>query len=294
MSVKEGQARWASLQRVTPRMIRTHVRNLYWEYRKATSRNRVLPDFIIVGAQKSGTTSLWSYLIQHPHIIPSYPERVHFFDGGLNPAIDHFTLGEEWYRAHFPLKKRLGGHDKTFEWAPLYFYNPLAPSRMAEIIPNAKLIFLLRNPTERAISNYFHERRSGREPMPLDKALRAEDKRLESTMLSHNYKNETFIYFSYKHRGLYYQQLTRYLQYYSWEQMCVLSSEEFFNEPERNLRMIFDFVGVDDQFKIKDLRPKNVGYNRAPIDPYIRAQLDEYFRPSNRALYKLVGRDFGW
>ena len=98
-----------------------------------------MPDFIIIGAMKSGTTSLFHYLRQHPSLTPSYKKEVHFFDGGRKPSADNYEKGKSWYQSHFPLKWSVRNDRKTFEASPLYIFNPLAPQRIYELLPDAKL-----------------------------------------------------------------------------------------------------------------------------------------------------------
>lgn len=168
-----------------------------WLYRRASSRYRKLPDFLIIGAQKSGTSSLFHYLGQHPALRPAFRKEVHYFDGGLKN-------GESWYRSHFCLDSP-GGHQavKAFEASPLYLFHPLAARRIHDRIPGMKLVVVLRNPVERAISQYFHSRRHGRESLPLMEALQQEDERLAAAIRNENYEDESFIHHSYKRRGLY-------------------------------------------------------------------------------------------
>ncbi len=174
------------------------LRRLVWEYRQATWRTGSLPDFIIIGAQKSGTTSLYSYLSQHPQLLPSIHKAVHFFDGGLDESADNFEKGEAWYRAHFQL--RMHAHERTFEASPLYIFNPLAPKRIYDLVPEAKIIAVLRNPTERAISQYFHEKGGkNRDPLSIREALREEETRLKAAVRAKDYKNDSFIHHSYRH-----------------------------------------------------------------------------------------------
>lgn len=206
--------------------------NLNFQYRLLTWEERSLPDFIIIGGQKCGTSSLFKYLSQHPQILSSLRKEVHFFDGGLDPNINNFQKGEPWYRAHFPKKSiNIKKCQKIFEASPLYLFNPLCAKRISELIPNVKLILLLRNPTERAISHYFHERRRNTEFLSIHDALQKEEKRLKSIIDEADYKNPKFINFSYKQRGLYKIQLERYLYYFDWDQFLIMSSEDFFRNP---------------------------------------------------------------
>jgi hypothetical protein len=233
-------------------------------------------------------------LAQHPQFLQDLAKEVHYFDGGPNPDDDTFERGEQWYRAHFPLKGALSKGRITFEASPSYMVNPLVPRRMFELVPRVKVVALLRNPTERAISHYFHSRRHGNESLSLAEALREEEKRLEPVLLSHAYKSRAFRQHSYKYRGLYCTQLLRYREYFPPQQMCILCSEEFFREPHIVLQRMFDFVGVDRDFQVENLIPRNVSPAKQEVGPEIYQYLNEYFAPHNQALYKLVGMDYGW
>src|SRR5437868_6286833 len=119
-------------------------------YRATTNWMRLVPDFIIIGAQKGGTTSLYNYLITHPGIAPIYVKEPHFFDTS-------FSKGLVWYRSHFPtrLEKYYAQHFHkldfiTGEASPYYLFHPLAPERVAKTLPHVKLILVLRNPVDRA------------------------------------------------------------------------------------------------------------------------------------------------
>lgn len=262
-------------------------------YRQATWHNRPLPDFIIIGAQKGGTSSLYAYLAQHPQLLPSLKKEVHFFDGGLNYNRDNYQKGQEWYRAHFP-KKDGAASSKAFEASPLYIFNPLVPRRIFDLIPEVKLIVLLRNPTERAISHYFHGQEKGYEPLPILEALQAEEKRLATVIERKDYKSEIFRHYSYKSRGLYKEQIERFLEYFSWQQLLILCSEEFFREPDITLKRVFEFIGVDPAFKVRDLKPRNVGKKRSKVDSEVYEYLNSYYLPHNQALYTLIGENYAW
>jgi hypothetical protein len=274
--------------------MRAYAGSLPWRYRRLTWSGRALPDFIVVGAQKSGTTSMFAYLSQHPQLLAPSKEEVHFFDGGLDPRIDSFKKGKPWYCAHFPLQKQMSPGQKTFETSPLYIFNPLAPRRIADLLPRVKMIALLRNPTERAISHYFHERRKGKEPLPISQAFQEENRRLEPVIKSGDYKNLVFIHQSYKARGLYKEQLERYFRYFSREQILVISSEEFFAKPDLCLRRVFAFVGVDPEYRVSNLMPRNVANNKSEVEPGVSEYLDSFFKPHNQELYEMLGEDYGW
>jgi hypothetical protein len=139
---------------------------------------RLLPDFIIIGGQRCGTTSLFNYLTQHPDVFPSCPKEVHYFS-------IHYHKGVNWYRSHFPLVMQKSyverGHDRRFvagEATPYYIAHPHAPQRIAETVPEAKLIVLLRNPVDRAYSHYHYEVKNGLETLSFAEAIDREDERL--------------------------------------------------------------------------------------------------------------------
>lgn len=282
------------LRKMTSAWAKKLARRWLWRYRRVTWRSRSLPEFLIVGAQKSGTTSLFDYLKQHPQLVPSYKKEVHFFDGGLHPKRDNFKKGQAWYRAHFPLMKNVDAHSRVFEASPLYMFNPLGSRRIFNLLPDVKLIVVLRNPTERAISHYFHEVRKGCELLPIQEALWEEDRRLASVIADKDYKNDVFRRQSYKSRGLYMQQLTRLLNNFPRRQLLVLNSESLFCEPGDTLRKVFEFLGVDPGFQAKELRPRNIATNRSEVDPSVYEYLNNYFAPHNKDLYELIGEDYGW
>lgn len=283
-----------SLRRSTPDWVKTTLNPSILRLRQVNWQNRCLPDFIVIGAQKSGTTSLHSYLSQHPQLTAGYKKEIHFFDGGLDPKVDSYQKGQAWYRSHFPLGQDSGDTSKTFEASPLYIFNPLVPRRMAELIPDVKLVAVLRNPVERAISHYFHEKKRNMEPLPVLEAFQSEEKRLEPIIAQQDYKNDLFIHNTYVSRGHYYEQLQRYLEYFSLDNILIMDSTLLFTQPNEALRRVFEFVGVDAGFTIGDLKPRNVASNKTKVDAEVYEYLEDYFRPHNQKLYDLIGEDFGW
>ncbi|MCC1496009.1 sulfotransferase [Alcanivorax sp. 1008] len=276
------------------RAINRLVRPGLLQYRKFTAGGRALPSFIIIGTQKGGTTSLFHYLSQHPQLVPSYRKEVHYFDGGLKPKRDNFALGERWYRSNFPLRKHIRQGQQAFEASPLYVFHPLAPERIHALLPDAKLILLLREPTERALSHYFHQARKGRETLSVMDALQGEEARLAPVLAEHDYKHQSFMHFSYKLRGHYAEQIRRYQGLFPKENLLILGSEKFFSDPHTALRKVFEFVGVDSSFQVPNLNARNVGSNRKSVDADVYQYLQDYFSPHNQELYELLGEDFDW
>ena len=267
---------------------------LGWPYRYLTAGDRALPDFMIIGAMKAGTTSLFKYLSKHPDLYLSVPKEVHFFDGGKNPKVDTFAKGEAWYRAHFPLKKELSKNAKVYEASPVYIFNPLAPKRIFDTVPDVKLILLLRNPTERAVSHYLHGARRNWDDLPFYEALQAEEARLKPLIAAQDYKNRAYIEYSYKSRGRYKEQIERYLQYFAREQMLIIDSKNLFSHTDRTVRRVFEFIGVNSDFQVDDFSTVNSAPNKKKFEPHVYEYLDNYFNPYNQELYELLGEDYGW
>jgi len=265
------------------------------EFRKTTWRYRALPNFLIVGCQKGGTSSLHAYLAQHPSLAPAAIKEVHFFDGGLLPSWEKYADGERLYRSYFGWDALLKAQGRqSYEASPCYMFNPLAPSRMAAMVPDAKLIVLLRDPVDRAISHYFHEKRKGREPLAIMDALFAEDERLAVARCSGNYKDLSWINHSYVTRGLYAEQLERVFEYYPLDQVLILESSEFYGDPKRALAQVLAFIGLDDIGFDVDLIPVNVGTNRTEMAAEVHDHLTAQFAESNKRLFDLLSRRFDW
>jgi hypothetical protein len=262
--------------------------------RRLSAGFRCLPNAIIVGAQKSGTSSLFSYLTQHPEIRGSFRKEVHFFDGGLVSGIDNFKKGKHWYRAHFPLENATS-EARIIEATPSYLFVPCVPARIFQQLPEVKLIVVLRDPVERAISHFFHEVRAGREKRPIMSALVEEDDLLAPIWRSGEYKSREFLSFSYKARGRYAEQLSRYFDLFSRNQILVLSSKALFGATDETLSLAFNFLGAADSIKcVKDHRPKNVGKNKSPVESSVREYLVDYYAPYNDRLCEILGEQIDW
>jgi hypothetical protein len=258
---------------------------------------RLLPDFIIIGAQKCGTTSLYNYLIEHPWVAPSAVKEVHFFDLA-------FARGVTWYRRQFPslLKKCyartvLRQDLVTGEASPYYIFHPHAPRRIRMTLPNVKLIVLLRNPVDRAFSHYQHSVRSGNEPLSFEEALEKEcerlDGELEKMLANEHYRSMPHQAYSYLLRGIYVDQLKTWLGIFPAAQMLILSSEDFYASPAATYRQTLEFLGLP-TYELREYRKYDHGGYRAKMDSATRRWLVEYFRPHNRRLYDFLDRRFDW
>jgi Sulfotransferase domain len=270
-----------------PEPVRAVLRNAVWTYGKATAAIRPLPDFLIIGAQKAGTTALYAYLRQHTGITgPSWKE-VSFFDR-------HYARGEAWYRGNFPSSFRARG--LVGEASPSYLFHPQAPERVAELVPDAKLIALVRNPVDRAFSHYQHEVALGRESLSFEDALTAEVDRLrgeEERMLADPaYFSHAWWNYTYAARGRYAEQLERWLAVFPREQLLIVPSEDLLGEPEQAHARVLEFLGAAPQ--ALDSYPRVFERQYEPMRAETRARLVEEFAEPNRRLYALLGRDLAW
>ncbi len=243
------------------------------------------PDFLIIGTQKGGTTSLYNYLTVHPHVQSAVVKEIHYFDF-------YYSCAEAWYRAHFP---RVGMYSDALrgEASPGYLFNPYAAARAASFSRHLKLIVMLRDPVERALSHYSMSLRRGREHLPLDKALETESERLqeERSTLGHERafaEGRSHRNHSYLARGHYAEQLNIWFKHFPREQFLIVESERFFSEPARVHAETLEFLGLP----VKPLnRYRNSNdYGRTHLEPGLRERLTTYFGPHNARLETLLGR----
>ncbi len=256
-----------------------------------------MPDFIIIGAQRAGTTSLFNYLIQHPQILAPESKETHFFDNEFQTGKHNFERGLPWYLSFFPRRKSLKNIKKTFEATPAYIFNPLVPKKIFDVLPKVKLIAILRNPTNRALSHYFLQKRKGREKLPLLDALKSEEERLEPIIRMKDFNSKAYRHFSYKSRGIYINQIERLLKYFPRKQLLIINNENLLIKRVETLKKVFDFIGIDSKINIHnsiDLEPDNVAYYKNEVPSEVYQYLNNFFCPYNEALYKLLGEDFGW
>ena len=274
--------------------LKQQVVRTYISLRRLSSHFRALPNVLIVGAQRSGTTSLAAYLSQHPDVESSFFKEVHYFDDGVTAARNSYQKGEDWYRAHFPLRKRAATSPVLFEATPMYLFHPLAPERIHKLLPSAKIIAILRNPVDRAISHYRHSTSRGHETLPLLDALMAEENRIGTALRDSHFGNDDVRRFSYKARGLYAEQIERYQAKFPRENILLVSSDDLFRAPDEVLNQIFQFIGVQPDLENSDITPRNVSQEVVEVPQEARDYLHDYFREPNQALNLLLGRDFGW
>jgi len=257
--------------------------------RRWGAHGRVLPDFVILGAQKSGTTTLYTQLSSHPAVMPALRKEVHYFDAAPRPI--------EWYRAFFPRRRAMEeratrvGHAVTGEATPFYLAHPAAPARLRAAVPQARLIAVLRDPVERAVSGYHHAVRMGDESRPIDVALDpAHADRLPDAVEWYDDPDCPARRRGYLVRGLYADQLERWFTTLSREQVLVLETRELAGGAA--LGKTLEFLGLA-AAAADAASDRNVGSYNAP-DPSIERSLREYFAPHNERLFSLLGHRFDW
>jgi len=282
------------LKKKIPYPLKSKAKLVIHQGRMLNWKSRLTPDFIIIGGQKCGTSSLYNYLAQHPQILPASKKEIHYFDNGLDSHQKNFERGESWYRAHFPLKNSGRESCLTFEASPTYCVNPLVAKRIQEFNPKIKIIFCIRDPKARAISHYYHEVMNGREVQPILKALKLEESRIENAVNSGKYEDRAFTSFSYKTRGLYADQMQRYLDCFDSSQVHLMSAEDLFSNPERTLKQAYHFLSIDSEFRDLDLKPVNVSPLKKEVDLDVIRYLDNFFEEPNQRLFELLDRRFDW
>lgn len=245
-----------------------------------------LPDFLIIGAQKAGTTSLASYLAAHPCVAPAKRKEIHFFDLAYENGVD-------WYRSQFPTSRKVrlkalfrGRPLLSGDATPYYLRDPRAPSRAHNVVPKARIIVMLRDPVDRAYSHYHHEIRLGRESLSFEEAVAAEESRIagegQRLLRDPRYVSENYAHFTYLKRGLYAEQIRAWLEYFPCEQVLILSSEQMFENPAEEYRRVLRFLRLP-KLELASYPVEYPGKYQA-MKAATRERLSEYFAPHNRSL----------
>ena len=304
-SHSSARAHVASAGRAPPQVwLHARGRDAIRAFGVLTHRYRPLPDFLVIGAKRSGTTSLYRYLLQHPRVLPLFPSArhlpmrenlkgVHYFDTGVGKGV-------AWYRSHFPsslararAERRLGGPVLTGEASPYYLFHPEAPARASAVVPDAKLIVLLRHPTERAFSHYREQVRNGAEKLSFEEAIDAEGARLagevERMRLDRSYYSFAHQHQSYLAQSDYLPALRAWAAVYPRHQLLVVRSEDFFESPQEEYDRVLAFLGLPSH-PLRDPQVWNATAG-SPMAPATRARLDEQFAPRVAALEEFLGRE---
>jgi Sulfotransferase domain len=278
-----------------PEPVADALKAAYVGARMLNARSRPLPDFLIIGAQRCGTTSLYRYLAQHPQVIGAAPSKgVHYFDVNHGRSL-------RWYRAHFPTRRRrdrAGAGAVTGEASPYYVFHPHGPDRVRAAVPDARLILMLRDPVVRAFSQYQQEYARGFEDAAtFEEALELEPGRLagerERMLADPGYDSHALQHYAYVARGEYAPQLEAWRERFDATQLHVILAEEFFAEPAAVYGRVLEFLGLGmpaspPQFKAYNARPAG------GMADETRRRLAQRFAEPNRRLEELLGRPLGW
>ncbi len=279
-----------------PRWAKDGAKKTWAGYALITSRSRLLPDYIIIGTQRAGTTSLYKYLVKHPAVAHALTKELRFFDL-------FYDKGIGWYRSRFPSARyrsrveRTKGHRLLVgESSPDYMFHPHAPRRMAELLPDVKLILLLRNPVDRAFSHYWHQAKRGFETLSFEEAIEQEPERLRGE-LDRMLGDERYVSFerhhhSYLERGIYVDQLRRWTDRYPQDRFLIERSEDFFADPSVVLRRVQEFLELP-HWDLAEYEKFNA-FTSGSMSTTLRKDLLAYFRPHNERLYEFLGRDLRW
>jgi hypothetical protein len=256
--------------------------------RMATYRWRELPSIVMVGAQKAGTTQLHAHLLEHPRLFAGANKEVSYFSKNAHRSV-------EWYRSRFPLRRRVaarGGY--VLDSSPSYMPNPQAIRAMHALLPEARLIVLLRDPVSRAFSHYQHGKTRSLETRTFAQVV--DDELRENAFpprfgvaLATDAKPLT----GYIARGYYALQLELILNLYPRGNVLVIDSAELFADTNAICQRVFSFIGVEPR-EIHASKVYNRGYYKEKIDPILAERLREHYQPYDALLERLLGGRFGW
>jgi O-antigen/teichoic acid export membrane protein len=277
-----------------PEPVRDVARAAVRAYGKATAAFRPLPEFLLIGTKRGGTTSLAAYLHDHPDVAPLFPriavpKGVRYFD-------DHYVEGPRWYRSHFPSSFARRGGRIAGEATAHYLFDPRAAERAHRLVPNARIIALLRDPVERAYSHHRERTRQGFETLSFEEALAAEPGRLageiERMLADPAYVSFEREHHSYRAQGCYIEYLPAWIDRFGRERVLVIVSEDFFEDPAREYERALGFLGLDPHeptYEAHNLHPMQRG-----IEPAVREELDAFYEPFTRRLEAYLGLELPW
>lgn len=271
------------------------IRSTYVRVGSLSAAHRIKPDFLLIGGQRCGTTSLFRALEQHPQMVrPALNKGINYFD--LN-----YAKGHRWYAGHFPSKwsahRRVGtGRPLAFEASGYYLFHPLAARRIAKDLPHVKIVVMLREPMERAFSAWKHERARGYETESFDRALALEAERThgEAARMTKDpaYQSFSHRHHSYAARSDYVSLLKPYLQLFPVRQIHVLYSETFFKQPDQEFRALTQFLGAESHAGI--VFDQHNARRSGPMPEGAVQMLQEKFHGQIEQLEDLVGKRPPW
>jgi Sulfotransferase domain len=257
-------------------------------FRMTTQRYRHLPTAVIAGAAKAGTTQLHAHLIKHPRCFSGAEKEVRYFSRYSDRSL-------AWYRSRFPLRAKVERrHGQVIDSSPSYLPTPSALRQMRAVLPAARIIVILRDPTARAFSNYQHQKTRHREARSFEEVVAAELQRnLYSPQLGAALGPTAPPMNDNISGGYYALQLELLLALYPRDQVLILDSADLFDDTAATCQRVFDFLGLE-HFDVHPEKVYNRGYYREKIEPHIAEQLREHYRPYDELLTQVVGKPFRW
>lgn len=261
-----------------------------------TADMRLLPQLVIVGAQRAGTTTLFRLLEEHPAVSRATTAKgVGYFDLA-------YHRGPRWYRGHFALaapaalRAGRGVQPITFESSGYYSFHPLAVPRIARDLPEARLLYIVRNPVDRAHSAHRHELSRGFESEDFQRALELEGERLEGEeakiLADPRYESYHHRHHAYLARGRYAEQLQRMYDHVGRDRVFVMDADDFFADPTGSFVQLQEWLGLP-VWKPREVAQWNAE-RRDPLDAQTRARLMTYFEPYDAELTRLTGPTPSW
>ncbi|MCW2815509.1 MAG: hypothetical protein JWN84_2964, partial [Nocardioides sp.] len=276
-------------RRVLPARAESTARSLTHLWGRATVRARMTPEVLVVGAQRSGTTTLFRLLAEHPALVrPTLSKGTGYFD-------DHYDRGRAWYLAHFPLR-RPGGRQRAFEVSGYYLCHPLAAQRIARDLPGVQVVVLVRDPVERARSAHGHELARGFETLGLAEALALEPVRtageLDRLARDPGHRSHAHRHHAYLQRGEYAAQIRRYVDALGRDRVHVVDADRFFADP------VGEYVRLQQDLGLPVVVPDAVEAVNArtprPVPDELRRRLLRHYEPHDAELTELLGAPPSW
>ncbi|WP_122816505.1 sulfotransferase family protein [Nocardioides pantholopis] len=279
-----------TIRSAVPAELRVAGRRAAVQVGRASAGWRPLPDFLVIGGQRCGTTSLFRALMDHPQVRrPNLHKGVNYFDV-------NYSRGQRWYRGHFPVRGP-GSQTRVFDASGYYMVHPLAAARIARDLPQVKVIALVRDPVERAWSAYKHELARGFEwERSFLDALRLEDERLDGEvdrmLRDPDHQSFNHRHHAYRRRGEYADLLAPFVAGLSAERVLVVESERFFARPAEQYERVTSFLGVRPHQPARFDRWNARPGSEMP-DP-ARDLLRRHFAEHDERLGALLGRPPAW
>jgi tetratricopeptide (TPR) repeat protein len=255
------------------------------------------PDFLIIGVLKSGTSSLYQYMTQHPQILPALQKELYYFSGKSKADRNSW----DWYLSNF-----IGASDSpsflTGEATPSYISYPDVDRRVFYSVPNIKLIALLRHPVDRIISQYFYNVERGVEKQSFASAIATELEIFQNvqsleeiyTAIERNSNNNNKWDSWYIPHSLYFYFVERWLQLFDRQQFLILLTEELKENPTAVMSRVFQFLNLPEFQELQYKQYNRGSYSPRQVDETMRQCLTEFFRPHNQRLANFLGEKFQW